>query len=33
MVRTAHDAGHEFVKRFGFVVYGVNDGVILYELR
>lgn len=33
MVHTAYDAGHEFVKRFGFVVYGVVGDAVLYELR
>lgn len=33
MVRTEYDEGHEFVKRFGFVVYGIQGDAVLYELR
>lgn len=32
-VRDGHDAGHEFVARFGFKVAGLRGDVMIYEMR
>ena len=32
-VRCGHDAGHEFVERFGFKVCAVKGDVMIYEMR